>query len=238
MSSSATQTAANRFRFLAEAVAWRYRAQGFAVPRLVRQTLLRDPFYRGLFAANRLPAEGLALDLGCGRGVFLGFLACAQTLGMAGGGKRGANSRLVGIERRPDLAESARAALDGQADIITGDLRSEPLPRCRLAVAQHVLRCLRPEEQDSLLERLAAALEDGGLLILHEIDAGACWQRAGLRLSGLLLGRKKQRSHPRSAGEWQQRLESLGLRTERLPTDGWAGFGKALLLAHKGRRDA
>jgi len=237
MSSSETQTAANRFRFLAEAVAWRYRPQGFAVRQLVRQKLSQDPFYRGLFAAGHLPAEGLVLDVGCGRGVFLALVACAQSLGMAGGGKRGADSRLVGIELRPEAAESARAALGDKADIITGDARGETFPPCRAAIVQDVLIYLRPEEQDSLLERLAAALEEGGLLILREADGGSFWRRTGIRLAGglagLLPGGKRERLHPRSGEEWKNRLESLGLRAEKIPAGGGAGFGKALLIAHK-----
>ncbi len=236
MSTSETHAAANRFRFLAEAVAWRYRAQGFAVRRAVHQQLLRDPVYRELFAANRLPMEGLVLDLGCGRGVFLALAACAQNLGM-GDGKRGAKPSLMGVEPRPDLAESARLALSGQAEIITGDLRHAALPPCRMAVLLDVLLWMELEEQDKLLERLAATLENGGRLILREPDAGAFGHLLALRLwasfSGLLGRGPSYRLHTRSGEEWKRRLESLGLQVERLPTESRAGFSKVLLLARK-----
>ena len=101
MSSSATQSAANRFRFLAEAAAWRYRPQGALVRRRVREKLLRDPVCRWLLASARLPAEGLLLDLGCGEGAVLALLACAQSLGRPGDGKRGPGARLLGIEADP-----------------------------------------------------------------------------------------------------------------------------------------
>jgi SAM-dependent methyltransferase len=239
MSSSSTQTAANRFRFLAEAVAWRYRPQGFAVRRNVQEKLLSDAFYRVLFTGNCLAAEGLVLDLGCGRGIFLSLVASAQAQGLIGGGKRGVSVRLVGIEIDQNMAESARAALGDKAEIIQADLRSEALPGCRMAVLQDVLVYLRPEEQDKLLERLAAAVDAGGLLVLREADAGKFWLRTGIQLlncaAGLFRRGEKQRLYPRSGAEWQQRLEALDLRIEKLPT----GRGKVFLLACKpGKRPA
>jgi len=78
----------------------------------------------------------------------------------------------MGIEPRPELAESARLALAGQAEIVTADPRHASLPACRTAVLLDVLLRLEREEQDRLLERLAAALEEGGRLILREPDAG------------------------------------------------------------------
>jgi len=91
MSASETHTAANRFRFLAEAVAWRYRAQGFAVRWRVHKKLLRDPLYRELVAAGRLPTEGLCWTW-VAAGVFLALVVCAQTLGMGGAENGGRNS--------------------------------------------------------------------------------------------------------------------------------------------------
>jgi SAM-dependent methyltransferase len=239
MSSSATQTAANRYRFLAEAVAWRYRPQGFAVRRYVQEKLLRDPFYRGLFSAGRLPAEGVVLDLGCGRGIFLSLVASAQAQGLIGGGKRGVSARLVGIEINQNMAESARAALGDKAEIIQADLSSVVLPACRMAVLQDVLLGLSPEEQDKLLERAVAAVEAGGMLVLREIDAGKFWLSTGIKwvngVASLFRRGEKQRFYPRSEAEWQQRLEALGLHIEKLP----AGPGRVFLLAYKpGQRPA
>jgi len=234
MSASETHTAANRFRFLAEAVAWRYRAQGFVVRWRVHKKLLRDPLYRELVAAGRLPTEGLVLDLGCGRGVFLALLVGAQALGMGGGGKRGAKLSLMGIEPRPELAESARLALAGQAEIVTADPRHAVLPACRTAVLLDVLLHLEREEQDRLLERLAAALEEGGRLILREPDAGAVGQWIIMRFwTGLPGGGRRPRPHPRSGEEWQKRLESLGLQVESRVAESWMGFSKVLLTARK-----
>lgn len=237
MSSNETQTAANRFRFLAEAAAWRYRPQGFAVRWLAQQKLVRDPFYRELLAGNCLPSAGTLLEVSCGRGILLALLVCAQTVGMAGGGKRLENIRLLGIEADPKLAESARLALLGQAEIILGDPLHADLPPCRVAVLHDALLCLPPDAQDRLLRRVVAGLEAGGLLILREPDADALARRVGVHLAvtalGLGRGQEKCHAYPRGQEEWIRQLESLGLAVESRPAVGAAGFAKVLLLARK-----
>ncbi len=240
MSSADTQAALNRFRFLAEAVAWRYRAQGCVVHWRVRQSLLHDPFFRELVAANRLPPEGVLLDIGCGRGVFLALLACAQGLGMVEGGKRGTTMRLIGLESRREDAESARLALAGEAEIIVGDVRETRFPPCRTAIWEEALLDLEPEAQDKLLERVVSSLEEGGLLVLRALDAESFACRVAIGLNrwalGLVSGERRKRRLPRSGQEWKTRLELLGLHVETVPMKTGMGFCKMLLLARKPSR--
>jgi SAM-dependent methyltransferase len=236
LSSAETQTAANRFRFLAEAAAWRYRAQGFWIQRAVRKELLREPFYRELLAAGRLPQEGLLLDLGCGRGILLALLACVYS-GAVGTSELRTKLRLSGIEQDAGKAEMARAALAGKADIITCALGDAAPPPCRAAIALDALFRLPTDQQDRLLECLSAALQEGGVLLLREPDAGAFGCRFGLRLlanlRGLLRGKRAGRIHPRSSEEWKQRLSDLGLRVESVQTGGKMASAKVLLMAKK-----
>ncbi len=231
------QNVTDRFRFLVEATAWLYRPQGLWVRLQVRDKLLRDPFYRGLLATGRLPTEGVAIHFGCGRGVLLALWARALALGMIGGGKRGSATRLMGIEINPVEAESARLALAGEAEIITGDLRSETLPLCRVAILQDVLLHLECKEQDRLLQRIASNLEVGGFIILREPDASAFGHRAIARLPGKLFGMfygdRGKPFHPRGGEEWKSLLQSFGLDVENTPTDNGKWFAKTLLLARK-----
>lgn len=237
MSASETQTAANRFRFLVEAVTWRYRAQGFAVRRIVRKQLLSDPIYREWLAAGVLPSEGLVLQLGCGRGVFLALMACSHTLGMGAGQKKGGRLQLMGVEQNADKAESARLALAERADILLSELPQATLPSCRMVVLLDVLRYLEAEAQDQLLERIAAALETDGYVMLREWDANGFWRRQLVRLLAMLEalqeGKRKRDIYPRSKEDWKKGLESLGLHVESRVTGSGIGLSKILLTARK-----
>ncbi|MFZ4701518.1 MAG: hypothetical protein ACOYMG_15825, partial [Candidatus Methylumidiphilus sp.] len=198
---------------------------------------LNDPLYRELFATGRLPTEGLAIDLGCGRGEALALWSRAMALGMMAGGKRGVKTRLLGVESNPGVAESARLALGYDADIITGDIRSETLPSCRLVILQDVLLFLEPQEQDSLLQRIASHLEVGGLLILREPDASAVGYRTLGQFPGNALayfyGDRNKQIYPKAGEEWKMQLQSLGFTLESSPgiKGGW--FAKSLLFARK-----
>lgn len=233
MSANDPQTQAKRFRFLSEAAAWRYRAQGVLSHWQVRERLTRDTFYRELLASNRLPMEGNLLALGCGQGISLALLASALGLGMVEGARRGKKPRLLGMESCPQKAESARLALGGEAEIINCDIISASLPSCSAVILQDVLLYLEPENQAKLLERSAHALEQEGLIIIRETDIGCLLCRMGIRLADWLMRRMPggagKHSNPRSVSDWKTIVESLGLQTESIPT----GFCKTLLLARK-----
>ncbi len=237
MSTIDKQTIAKRFRFLCEAAAWRYRAQGIFVHRQVREQLERDPFYRDLLASNRLPLEGNIVALGCGRGILLALLASALGLGMVEGAKRGRKPRLVGMESRPDMAESARLALADEAEITACDLSSATLPSCRAVILQDVLLYLQPDGQDRLLESAALALEAEGLIVVREtvMDSLGCRLLVWIadRFLGLLPGASEKKRYRRNASEWKMRLESLGFNVEIVSTTGLPGLCKMLLMARK-----
>ncbi|MFZ4702649.1 MAG: hypothetical protein ACOYMG_21610, partial [Candidatus Methylumidiphilus sp.] len=126
-----------------------------------------------------------------------------------------------------------RLALAGEAEIITGDLRSETLPLCRVAILQDVLLHLECKEQERLLQRIASNLEVGGFIILREPDASAFGHRALARLFGMLYGDRGKPLHPRGGEEWKSLLQSFGLDVENTPTDNGKWFAKTLLLARK-----
>ena len=237
MSAPDSQNLSNRFRFLAEATAWLFRSQGVFIRWKVRDKLLSDPFYRSLLGTGRLPTEGVAIDLGCGRGVLLAFWSRAMALGMIGGSKRGTKMRLIGIDADPEAVKSASLALTDEAEIFTGDLRTFSLPECHVAILQNVLLFLETDEQEALLSRIASCLEVGGCIILHEPDAANVAYRAMARLPGnvfgLFFGNRHQSLHPRSGEDWKILLQSLGLQVETMPVNQGQWLPNISLLARK-----
>lgn len=234
MFASDSKSNTKQFRFLAEATAWRYRSAGRFMHGFVLGKLRHDPVYRALLTQNILPADGLVLDLGCGRGILLALLATARALGMTSGGKRQTGLRLCGIERRASDAEAARGALGGEADILTGDVGSAALPSCRAAILLDVLMYLDRDEQDALLVKIADALEADGLLIVREADAGGGLRfiatRVVERCCALARGHWKQKYGYRSAAQWREKLESLGFVVEVQPMSEGTPFANILFI--------
>jgi len=222
------------FDLLSEAVAWRYRPAGRFAQGFVRGKLRYDPVYRHLFEADLPRAEGVVLDLGCGRGIALTLLATGRSLGLGCGGS-GPALRWVGIERRAAHAAAAGVALGDEAEILTQDVLTAAFPRARLVLLIDVLLYLGRAEQDRVLERAAAALTDGGRLIIREADAAAGWRyRATVsaeRLSAWRRGEWRQAYHYRSQADWLQRLAELGLRVTTHPMSDGTPFANILFIA-------
>lgn len=231
MSGFDTQTGINRYLFLAEAAVWRYRAQGVFIQGLVRGKLRHDPVYRELLDPDILPAKGTLLHLGCGRGILLALLATATNLGLTARGKTiGGQPWLVGMELRQRHADMACAVLAEDAEIIAGDMCSEPFPPCRAVVLLDVLHYLKRDEQDRVMAKAAAALESGGVLVVRETRGGRVGRWVGNWLSRradvLARDRWRQRWCLRSEAEWREALEALGLTvTSR-------SMGRLPLLGH------
>lgn len=224
------------YALLSEAVAWRYRPAGRLAQGFARGKLRCDPVYRCLFEAGLPQADGAVLDLGCGRGLALTLLATAWNFGWLPGAVR-SPPHWVGIERRPSHAAAARAALGGEASILTQDLLHLALPRGRLILLIDVLLYLSANEQDRLLEKAVAALSDGGRLVVREADAAAGWRyRATLaaeRSSAWRRGEWRQVYHYRSRADWLARFRDLGLTVEARPMSAGTPFANVLYVARR-----
>ena len=214
-----------------ERAAARYAPAGRFDFHFVKGKLSGDPLYRGIVETVALPREGRLVDVGCGRGILLALLAEAR-------GVAGHRLELHGIEPREKAAATAAAALRGDATIVRAAADDAAIPSCAVATILDVLHYLDEAAQDRLIERVAGALEPGGLLLVREADASAGWPfwavRAGERLAAIARGDLGQKFAWRTATALRGRLERAGLAVHVRPMGAGTPFANLLFEGRKG----
>ncbi len=216
----------------------RYLGASITAWEFARGKLRMDPIYRATLSPGMLPPGATLVDIGCGQGLTLALLAEARRAYGAGTWPADCPpppcfARMTGIEMRGRVAAIARDALTGEAEVIDGDARMVPLEPASAMLLFDVLHLLRPDEQESLLARMAARLEPGGVALVREADASAGWRftavRVGNRLKAVAFGTWRQQSfHPRTEEEWRDCFTRLGLRAEVRPMGAGTPFANIL----------
>lgn len=215
----------------------RYRSTGVISRRFAAGKLTGDPIYRELLRPGVLPSGPLLVDVGCGQGLALAALAECRAAAAAGRwtarGQAPVFERMLGIELRPRIASIARAALAGDAEILTGDAAPLVPPAASAVLLLDVLHLMPRAAQEQVIARAAAALGPGGVLVLREADAAAGLRfqavRAGNWLKATAVGNVGQVFHFRTAAAWRERLAAEGLDVEVRPMAAGTPFGNVLL---------
>lgn len=143
-------------------------ALGRALARYARAPLAARLFVRGraflsdLAVVERyVPKKGFIVDLGCGHGLF----ACVLR-------ESSPTRRVLGIDLDPRKIEVARSAIQDTTWLRfeTGDIVSEPPPKCDAVTIVDVLYLLPFEAQEQVLRNAASALGEGAPLIVKSQD--------------------------------------------------------------------
>ncbi|HEY3567792.1 MAG TPA: DUF2062 domain-containing protein, partial [Thermoanaerobaculia bacterium] len=228
---------------LLEESACHYLKPGMFHWEFVRGKLRHDPIYFNLLRRGFLPPEGKLLDLGCGRGIVFALILGAREQWSKGKYPQGwapPPPRLTfhGIEGRPKVAEAAREALEGRAEIETGDLRTIDYPQADAILLLDVLHYMSAADQEAVLSKAISVLHPGGVLLIRDADADAGWRftatRAQERFSALLRRHWGQRFHYRGAEEWGDLLKRLGLTVDMQPMGMGTPYANVLLAGRKG----
>lgn len=233
------------YRSLARQAARRYPARDRYARHFAFGKLTRDPAFRHLLERGLLPPGGALLDLGCGQGVLAALLLAARE--QHAGGEWPAhwppppNPRaLRGIDLLARDVERARQACGDTAQFEQGDIRAGDLGRADAVVILDVLHYIDYAAQQSVLERVRAALDGGGVLLLRVADASPTWRFrltvAVDRLSMALRGLRLERLWCRALEDWVRCLAALGFDVAAAPMSDGTPFANVLLVARYDRR--
>jgi SAM-dependent methyltransferase len=228
-----------RLRPLFEAATRPYLAAGKHAWRFARGKLRYDPVYFSLLRRGLLPPYGSLLDLGCGQGILLSLLTAAkhQAGAWPDDWPSPPSLALRGIDLSAARVGTARRALGAQAQLDRGDVCDLDFQPASVIVLLDVLFYLGEADQARVVEKAAAALEPGGLLLLREPDAGAGmsfhvtkWVE---RLACAARGALRQRLHYRSTAQWMAQLATHGLVVQTMPMSDGTPFANVLFAARK-----
>ena len=169
-----------------------------------RRRLLNFSLYDKL-----LPPHGVLIDVGCGCGALANYLSL-----------RFPRSQVVGIDMDPKRIAIASKTVGERRNIsfLTEDVRKWPLPACSGVVMTDFLHHMSRQDQELLLHKAFLSLEEGGVLVISEVDASAkpFYRYWASYLSDIILYFSK--SHFRNAYDWHNTLSHLGFDVEIVRT--------------------
>jgi SAM-dependent methyltransferase len=228
------------FKRLVAAASLRYEPDDRFARYFARGKLGGDPVFRYLLENGLLPERGSILDLGCGQGLLEALLLAAREA--AARGEWPAEwppppepRAMRGIDLVERDVKRARAAAEGHAQFITGDIRDTDFGRADAVVILDVLHYIDFDEQEAVLQRVRHALNEGGVLLVRVAQLSGGWRyrytAAIDRLVMALRGHRLPRLWNRPLPEWLQRLEALGFSLDVKPMSAGTWFANVLLVA-------
>ena len=212
-----------RFRALARDAAARYPARDRFARHFAYGKLTRDPAFEHILGASLVPSGARVVDLGCGQGVLAALLAAGKI-----------DVRFTGIDFMARDIERARHACP-DARFIAGDIRTTGFGAADAVVILDVLHYIDYEAQAEVLQRVRAALERGGVLLLRVADESPSLRfRFTVAIDRLVMrarGYPLARLYCKPLAQWTRELEALGFSVAAMPMSAGTPFANVLLVA-------
>jgi SAM-dependent methyltransferase len=175
---------------LIEAASRPYRAAGRFAWHFASAKLRHDPFFAHILAHGLIADGARILDLGSGQGLLAAWLVGAHAWHRDDAARKRparwpphwpappAPQSIHGIDLTPRDVDRARIALkahEARVRFVCDDIRVAPFPPADVVVACDVLHYVDADAQASILRRVRASLDAGGVLLLRVSDAAAGW---------------------------------------------------------------
>jgi SAM-dependent methyltransferase len=228
------------FRTLHATAAAPYRKAGRFAYYFARGKLRADPVFGAILQYGLLQGYEHILDLGCGQGLLSAWLRAAQQCYECGTWPAGWPAppqflTVRGIELMPREVARARRALGEGCALTQGDVRSAAFGVADAVVILDVLHYIDAGAQQSVLQRVRAALPAGGRLLLRVGDASAGARfhitQGADRLTMFWRGHGLLATHCRSLDRWQELLSACGFQSKAMPMSRGTPFANVLLIA-------
>ena len=236
-----------RFRPLAREAAGGYPPRERFARHFAYGKLTGDPAFAHLLQAALVPDGARMLDIGCGQGLVCALLAAARARASRGEwpGDWPAPPRLArytGIDVVARDAQLGRAmaarfatASPPSVTFVAADMRDTEFPRSDVVLILDVLHYVAYEAQEAILERVRAALEPRGTLLLRVSDEAPTVRfRYTLLIDRIVMalrGHRLPRLWCRPVARWRETLERLGFRVDAAPMSAGTPFANVLLVA-------
>ena len=218
-----------------------YRSAGLFAWRFAHNKLGMDPVFRHLLSRGLIAPRARVLDIGCGQGLLASLLRAADAAAARGHwpldwAPAPHGARVTGIELMPrDIERAQRALGEAAVEFVCGDMRHTPFPASDIVVILDVLHYIDIAEQNRVLEKVRAALQPGGRLLLRIGDASSRGFRTSQWVDAIVTIVRGHRVLPvfgRSLAAWVVKLEALGFGVEAVPMSKGTPFANVLLIAH------
>jgi SAM-dependent methyltransferase len=230
---------AAHWRSLVDAASAPYRQAGRFAWHFARGKLSWDPVFVHLVERGLIAPRARVLDIGCGQGLLASLVDAAGAAEREGRWSSAwaaapAGARVTGIELMERDVARARRALGDRAQFVCGDMRTADFPPADAVVILDVLHYISVAEQDAVLERVRAALDGGGRLILRVGDAAARNRfRTSQWVDRIVTSVRGHRVPPRFGrplAAWTARRGALGFSVTSLPMHAGTPFANILLV--------
>ena len=219
-----------------------YRKGGLFTYHFARSKLSRDPVFAFLLQQELIGENAEVVDIGCGQGLLASLLVAASSFTQMPNGRPttpplkgyfGVDLMQADITR----ANEALGHLSPRVRFVQGDMCECAFPECDVVVILDVLHYVPIDAQNTVIDRVVAALRANGRLLLRIGD-----ERGGLgfavsqwvdRVVTRIRGHRVTPTFCRPLADWVLMLQGEGLNVQAIPMHKGTPFANILLRADK-----